>query len=268
MSKDDAYIVKTAFGKFRVEKTKEHIKVGGSNFCVEIKFSEISPELSELQWLITKDGGRELDDKPIHGSDTIHLLYLSFTLLKTYINAKRVTLLDNSKYDCEFVDGSKTTIFMNKYNYLFHGGTWYDIKTHAVPLDPDQQKLYNQTKSLYTDPLAKQPFDFRNPLLEKELSPMYNKAHTWKDFVDELHKVYDKTELCRKIAPWYSFAVAVLTKNRMLPEYWVIDISDIPPVPFKRLPPSGGHKTRKRVYSLPNQEYILLSPSELYNKHI
>ena len=266
MSKNEIYNVKTEVGNFRVEKSNKHLKVGESKFCIEIKFSEICPEESELQWLITKDGGCELDDKPIEGSTTVHLLYLAFTLLKIYTNTERVILLDNSKFDCKFTDGTKTTIFMNKYNYLFHGGTWYDIKTNAYPIDNTQKKLYNETKSLYTDSSIKQKFDFKNPLLEKELSPIYEKANTWKEFADTLYKKYDKIELCRKIAPWYSSAVAILTKNRMLPEYWIIDISKMTPIPFTRLTITGGNKTRKQIYISSNQDYTFLSPSELYTK--
>jgi uncharacterized phage-associated protein len=157
------------------------------------------------------------------------------------------------------------TIFMNKYNYLFHGGTWYDKKIHAVPIDPVQREYYNETKSLYTDPSIKQDFDFRNPILQKELTPIYEQASTWKEFAIMLYEKYSKDELCRKIAPWYSYAVAILTKNRMLPEYWIVDISMIDPVPYTRIP-SGGAKTRKRIYKQPNREYTFLSPNELYDK--
>lgn len=261
---NEIYQVKTSIGKFRVEKTETHLKVGGKRFCVEIRFGQ---KESELQWLITKDGGCELDNKPIQGSHTVHMLNLSFTLLKLYTYATKVTFLDNSKFDCIFHDGSKTTIFMNKYNYLFHGGTWYDTKMKAVPIDPTQKTLYEETKVLYTDPSVKQPFDFRNPLLQEELSPIYNEVKTWKEFADALHQKYTKEILCRKIAPWYSYALAILTKNRMLPEYWSIDITDLVSVPFTRVSTSQkGGKTRKN-YNLYNDEYTM-SPTELYNKII
>jgi hypothetical protein len=268
LSKSERYTVKTSVGKFRVEKSKDHLKIGGAKFCVEIKCNDVNSEESELQWLITKDGGCELDDKPIQGNSTVHLLYLSFTLLKTYGRTRYIHLLDNSKFDCEFEDGTKTTVFMNKYNYLFHGGTWYDTKTNAIPLDPTQKELYTETKSLYTDPsVKKQGFDFRNPLLQAELTPLYEAATTWKEFAEALHAKYNRADLCRKIAPWYSYAVAIFTKNRMLPEYWKIDITELPPIPFTRLS-SGGGKIRKRNYILPSQDYTLLSPSELYSKRI
>lgn len=263
MTKHERYYVKTSVGKFRIEFSDTHLRVGGKRFCVEIRFGDSLT--AELQWLITKDGGCEVDDKPIQGNDTVHLLYISFTLLKLHKDIRFITLLDNSKYDCIFADGSKTTIFMNKYNYLFHGGTWYDIKTNAIPIDPDLMKFYNETKTLYTDPSIKKPFDFRNPLLQKELTPIYEESSTWKEFADALYKKYDKRELCRKIAPWYLYAVAILTKNRMLPEYWMIDISDIPSIPFTRV--QNGGRTRKQ-YVLENQDYTLVSPGELYNKEI
>ena len=258
----DKYQVKTSVGKFRVEKSETHLRVGGKRFCVEIKIS--NTEL-ELQWLTTKDGGCELDDTEISGNSTLHLLNLSLTLLKLYTKLNLVTFLDNSKFDCVFSDESKTTIFMNKYSYLFHGGTWYETKAKAIPLDPTQQELYNKTKILYTDPSIKKPFDFRNPGLQDELGSLYEQARTWKEFADILHHRYNRTELCRKIAPWYQYAVAILTSHRMLPEYWVINISDVEDLPYKVVV-SGGGKTRK--YRLANESYNILSPTELYNKKL
>jgi hypothetical protein len=248
--------------------------------------SSKDPELAELQWLITKDGGCELDDVPIQGSSTVHLLYLSFTLLKIFTKKTIVKLLDNSKFDCIFTDGSKMSISMNKYSYLFHGGTWYDIKANAIPIDPTQRNMYTTIKKLYTDPSAKYPnFDFRNHYLQKELGPIYENVTTWKEFADTLYKMYDKTELCRKIAPWYTYAIADLTQDRMLPEIWSIDISNLPTISFTSSTLSyngskgGGcngsgcnshNKTRKRrsSYRSLNQNYIILSPSELYSKSI
>jgi hypothetical protein len=262
---NEIYQVKTSIGKFRVEKTETHLKVGAKRFCVEIRFGK--SQRSELQWLITKDGGCELDDKPIQGSHTVHMLNLSFTLLKRYTDTTHLTFLDNSKFDCSFHDGSKITIFMNKYNYLFHGGTWYDTKMNATPIDPIQTSLYEETKALYIDPSVKQPFDFRNPLLQAELSPIYDEVKTWKEFADALHKKYTKEILCRKISPWYSYAVAILTKNRMLPEYWSIDITDLTDVPFTRVPVSQRGGRTRRQYSLYNGDYTM-SPSEIYNKII
>jgi hypothetical protein len=40
----ERFYVQTAVGKFRVEKTETHLKVGGRRFCVEIRISD-----SELQ---------------------------------------------------------------------------------------------------------------------------------------------------------------------------------------------------------------------------
>jgi len=244
------FFVKTSVGTFRVEKTDTHLKVGGKRFCVELK---IGTDTSELQWLITKDGGCEIDDVPIHGSSTVHLLNLSFTLLKEYTKGTRVTFLDNSKYDCALENGS-VTIFMNKYSYLFYGGTWYEMKLGAIPIDSTQRAMYNETKALYTDPFAKATFDFGT---QKDLIPIYEEAATWKEFADALHARYKPEELCRKIAPWYLSAVAVLTKYRMLPEYWEIDISDIA-IPYTV---QRGGKTRK--YTRLRNTIILRSPNDM-----
>jgi hypothetical protein len=133
------------------------------------------------------------------------------------------------------------------------------VQTCALPI-----LLYNETKPLYTDPSIKKPFDFKNPSLQKELGPIYEGATTWKEFADSLHEKYDRESLCRKIAPWYLSAVAELTKNRMLPEYWIIDISSVPTIPFTQIPTfQTGGRTRK--YFRKKDSYKILSPAELYD---
>jgi hypothetical protein len=268
---NDNYKVQTSVGIFRVYKTTTHLRIGGNKFCVDIKlYDSGTPAFSELQWLITKEGGCELNDKLIQGDSTVHLLNLSLTILKLYREVQFIKLLDNSKYLCEFSDKTTKNIYINKYNYLFHGGTWYDEKMNAVPIDPDLKKLYDETKYLYTDPSAKpQVFDFRNKSLEIELTPIYDSTNTWKEFAELLHKKYDKKTLCQKISPWYEYAVAILTNNRMLPEFWKIDITGIN-IPFTRVivKEGGGRRTRKNKYRLPNNEDYMMSPSELYDKNL
>jgi len=265
----DNYKVQTSVGIFRVDKTKTHLRIGGSKFCVEIKlYDSEMPEHAELQWLMTKEGGCELNNKLIKGDATVHLLKLSLTILKIYRKVQFIKLLDNSKYDCQIDDKTKKTIYINKYNYLFHGGTWYDEKVGAIPIDSALKNLYDQTKSRYTDPLAKpESFDFRNKGLETELTPMYESTTSWKDFADLLHKQYEPKTLCKKASPWYEYAVAVLTNNRMLPEFWQIDITDIN-IPFKRIVAKEGGTRKKRKFILPATEDYTVSPSELYNKKL
>jgi len=277
---NENYQVQTSVGIFRVSKTQTHLNIGGKKFCVDIKlYDSHMPDFSELQWLITKDGGceqvgckplaafGELNDKLIKGDTTVHLLKLSLTILKLYRKVQFIKLLDNSKYNCVIDDKSNKTIYINKYNYLFYGGTWYDEKIGAIPIDPALKKLYDETKSLYTDPSAKpQSFDFRNKLLQIELTPIYDATNTWKEFAELLHKQYESKTLCKKISPWYEDAVAILTNNRMLPEFWKIDITDIN-IPFTRIVQQGGRrKTRKGKYRVPNNEDFTISPSELYDK--
>jgi hypothetical protein len=263
---NEIYKVQTSVGIFSVDITNTHLRVGGSKFCVEIKlYDSDMPDLAELQWLSTKEGGCELTNKLIKGDTTVHLLNLSLTLLKLYRKVQFIKLLDHLKYECQIDDKTKKTIYINKYNYLFHGGTWYDEKVGAIPIDPVLKKLYDETKSRYTDPSAKpQSFDFRNKGLEEELTPIYEATNTWKEFADLLHEKYEPKTLCKKVSPWYEYAVAILTNNRMLPEFWKIDISNIN-IPFTRVQ-EGGRRTRKRKYNLPDTEVHLVSPSELYNK--
>lgn len=263
---NEAYTVKTSVGTFRVEKTVhtsysqkysyELLKVGGRRFCVELKFNRETPDEAELQWLTTKDGGCELHDTPIREQNTVHLLFLALTLLKTYIDVKRITLLDNSKYECTLSDGSKSVIFMNQYYYLFHGGTWYDLKSGAVPKNPDERKTYEEGKGLF---LTKGPFDFRNPVLEREFGPIYEDADTWREFLDTIYKTRGR-DFCQKILPWYSYAAGILAGNRLLPGYWVIDMESSVSIPFTRVATGGT----RRKYKKRMDRYDVKSPSELY----
>jgi hypothetical protein len=263
----EKYNIKTSVGLFKVHKTQTHLRVGGKKFCVEILLQDPKmQEAAELQWLVIKDGGCELEDKIIKGETTVHLLKLSLTLLKIYRNVQYIRLLDNSKYDCEIDSTTKKTIYINKYNYLFHGETWYEMKANAIPIDPSLKALYYETKPLYTDPLVKPSvFDFKNSLLNIELTPIYQSTTTWKEFADVLHERYDAKTLCKKILPWYESALAILTNDRMLPEYWKIDITDIN-IPFTRIMTGGKRNTRKGKYILPSQEHFIVGPSELYHK--
>lgn len=257
---NELYKLQTSVGMFRVDKTNTHLRIGDNKICVEIKLYDTP----ELQWLASNDVTVEMPLDIKEADDTVHLLKLSLTILKLYRNIQFIKLLDNSKYDCQIDEKTKKTIYINKYNYLFHGGTWYDEKVGAIPIDPSLKKLYDETKTRYTDPSAKPHlFDFRNKGLEDELTPIYNATNTWKEFADLLHKQYEPTTLCKKISPWYEYAVAILTDNRMLPEFWKIDITDIN-IPFTRVKEGGGRLSRK--YNLPDTEVYLVSPSELYNK--
>jgi hypothetical protein len=212
--------------------------------------------------LSTKDDGCEIYDTPIRQKNTQHLLFLSLTLLKSYIDVKRITFLDNSKYECRLSNGSKSIIFMNQYYYLFHGGTWYDLKTGAVPKNPDERVKYEEAKTFFTNPSKKKSFDFRNPSLEKEFGPIYEKAETWREFLDVIYKKRGP-DFCEKILPWYSYATGILADNRLLPGYWVIET--ITPIPFTRIATTrvaiGGSR---RKYKKRTETYDVLSPSELY----
>jgi hypothetical protein len=274
MIDQDTYNVKTSTltCTFRIEKSVSYnsytqkynydmLKVGGRKFCVELKFNREEEAEAELQWLSTKDGGCELYDTPIRDKGTIHLLFLALTILKTYINVKRINFLDNSKYDCTLSDGSKSVIFMNQYYYLFHGGTWYDLKTGAIPKNLDEREKYEEGKALFS---KKTQFDFRNPIIEREFRPIYENSRSWREFLDTIYK-NKGDNFCQKIIPWYSHATGILANNRLLPGYWILNLENslYEPIPFTRIVSSGG--TRKKTYKIRADRYDVKTPSELYD---
>jgi hypothetical protein len=232
-AESETYKVRTTVGDFRIKKynTKNYsgsvtgdnyIKLGGKNFCVELKWNDKNPTLAELQWIVTEDGGCELKDIQIKGEKTKHMVHLAFTILRKYLpTVEKINLLDNSKYGCILPNGKKVSIFINKKHFLFHGGTYYDLNYSARPIHESEEKNYIQMKSNYLNPEKKSnSFDFGNPILQQELEPIYKETKTWSEFFSKIGNMSYK---CEKLYGWYDRAFGEISDKLTLPEYWFID---------------------------------------------
>lgn len=255
------YTVKTAVGSFRVSKettTDYHgnykydfLRIGGKNFCVEYKWNKNEPDTVELQWLDVLQGGCELTNKVIRRENTVHLVDLSLSILKTYVDVKFVKLQDNSKFPCELPGNKKGQIFINYYNYIFYNSTWYDSKLGAFPQDSLEKERYEENKKNAEDPSKKpERFDFKNTDLNTILEPLYESTSTWKEFFDTFYKLYQNDNLCGKLYPWYMSAAMCLTGGLSLPILWLIEVSKRPSIQYEKSMSGGSkRKTRKqRVY--------------------
>lgn len=251
------YTVKSLVGSFRVSKEStvdyhgnykfDFLRIGGKNFCVEYKWNKNEPETVELQWLDVLQGGCELTNKVIRKENTVHLFDLSISILTTYVDVKFIKLQDNSKFPCELPGNKKGQIFINYYNYLFYGGTWYDTKVGAFPQNLVERESYEKNKKNAEDPSKKpEQFDFKNTDLNTMLEPLYDSTSTWREFFDVFYKTYQNDNLCGKLYPWYMSAVMYLTGGLSLPTIWLIEVSKRPTIQYEKVMTGGRRKTRKQ----------------------
>lgn len=277
---DETYTVQTTTGKFRVEKTTskhaysgayqyEILRVGGTKFCVTLKYDFNQPTTAELQWLITGEGGCELTGNQIHGDHTKHLLYLAISLLKVYLpHVEYITLLDNSKIQCKLPHGTSQQMFLNKYYYVLYGKSWYELMFSAVPLNSDERTLYANKQLNYNNSTYKPAeFKFSNTDLQSLLETLFSSATSWAEFGKRISEHFKPS--CAYVAPWYLEAVAHIMDKRSFPEYWCIYTHTAPKITYTRLT-TGGHlvrKTRKqrRFININDIEGFIMSPDELYN---
>jgi hypothetical protein len=277
---DETYTVETTVGKFRVEHTTSkhpysgayqynNLRVGGTKYCVILKYNRNLPTTAELQWLITGEGGCELTGKQMRGEHTKHLLHLAITLLKTYTpGIEVISLLDNSKIHCKLPDGTSVQMFLNKYYFILYGQSWYEFMFSAVPLNSDERTMYANKQLNYSNPTYKPPeFKFSNTDLQSLLEPLFSSATSWADFGKGISTHFKPS--CAYVAPWYLEAVAHIMDKRSFPEYWCIYTHGVPTVSYTRITVGGRRvrKTRKqrRFININDIEGALISPDELYN---
>jgi hypothetical protein len=293
---DETYTVQTAVGKFRVERTTnrhaysgayqyEILRVGGKKFCIFIKFNRTTPSIAELQWLITNEGGGELTDKEIRGTSAQHLLYLSITILKTFIpQVHTLTLLDNSKIQCTLSPDTARTVFLDKYYFILHGQTWYERMFSANPLGENTRITYKLKQAKLSDPQYKpHKFDFRNNDLDTLFSPIFETSATWAEFGQRISEKYSPA--CSYLFPWYLQAVAYIMDNESFPEYWSINTSSAHVISYKRLTNGGNRRARtssgrgltaplsstrklhnyRSLNTISEQYESQMSPDEIYN---
>jgi hypothetical protein len=221
-------VCQSDFGKFMVFIDKTNIKIGGRSFCVNLALHE---KTTVLYWSKTDAGGCELNEKDIHGKNTINMTDLAFSLLRKYYPERNtfVSLLDDSGFIWKDKTGrTYKTNFLKGY-LLFHGKTWYEDKFNAVMCNSDIYKVYREKADKNFDDPCKKPavFDFINTEVKEKLGPLYLDSKTWRQFINKIAEKYEKDKY-KLIYDWYRSAVYTIFDGMEINQDWKIDISGRP----------------------------------------
>jgi hypothetical protein len=248
----------TPFGRFRVKVTPTNISVGGSIYCVNIA---IKPSEILLHWLSTESGGCSLDHKIIHGTDTIRMVDLAFSLLQQYFPSRHiVTLFDGSSINIKDVHGKNIKLYLLPAYFFLYGKTWYEDKFGATILYPNIHITYRQlVENNYNNPDKKPAvFDYFGSAND-ELQPLYQSSSTWREFAENIKLRYPGPEKYKMISEWYRRAVSIILDGMELNHDWQIDIHLRPFHPCITLEGGGKRNTRRR-YKIrkmyPVEQYI------------
>lgn len=237
-------VCQTEFGKFKVKIEKNNIKLGGRTFCVNLVLYE---KETSLYWLKTDIGGCELNEKDIHGKNTVNMTDLAFSILRKYYPERTtVTLLDDSGFSWKDKNRTYKTNFLKGY-LLFHGKTWYEDKFNAVMCNSDIYKVYRDKADNNFDDPSKKPavFDFMNIDCKEKLEPLYLESKTWREFINRLLEKYEETKY-KMIYDWYRSAIYSIFDGMEINQDWKIDISTRQTIFCKSIQGGG---TRKLSFS-------------------
>lgn len=226
----------------------DYVRIGGEDMCVEYKCDRRFPDKVELQWLHTAGRKCVEGDMTIQGENTRLLFYISVQVLKLYTPVRYIDFLDNSHFQCKLPDKSSVKIFLDRYYFILHGKTWYHDKLGAYPEEEDDQKRYDIFKRNYEDPNMKpSSFDFNNEDLKKLFSPIWDKTHTWKEFIGAIKTL---PNICQKMYPWYLAAIQTMRGKLAFPTDWRIDVRQLnfAPIPFERVEKITGGRPRMKQY--------------------
>ena len=253
-------VCKTDFGKFKFRVDDKNINVGGRTFCVNIALYENE---TSLYWLKTDtsahelnldphnmwddEGGCELTDKEIRGTDTVKMTDLAFSLLRKYYPARTapVTILDDSGVSWKDKRGKKyKTNFLKGY-LLLHGKTWYEDKFNATMCNDEIYAEYRaKADKNFNDP-SKKPttFNFMSSEAREKLEPLYKDSNTWAEFITKFKNMYGD-EKYKLMNDWYRQAIYVIFDGMEINQDWKIDISKRPYTECAEQS-VGGNRTRK-----------------------
>ncbi len=239
-------ICKTSFGRFNIKVSSTNIHVGGKNTCVTIAIKQ-SPSRAELSWLSTEEGGCALDHKVIHGIDTLRMVDLAFTLLRTHFpHITDITLLDDSGIYLTDADTSerRMKLHLKEAYFLLYGKTWYEDKFGATMIPPSAYNEYRQRADAgFNDP-SKKPDAFDFGTANDELQPLYQSSSTWGEFINKIKSLYQGKEKYKIISEWYRLATTYILGIGIISN-WRIDIS-IRPIHTCTSLEGGGTRRRRR----------------------
>ena len=261
--------VKTEVGEFRVivrddttinpmtrleTRIGTAIGVGGNrDICVFITAPDGS-DTAKLHNVRTRGLACEVSEKkPIRGPSTVHMVQLAFTLLREEAPPVRfVELDDNSEFPCLLEGGKQAGISLALYELAFHQSTWYERHFGAELKNEVLKTLYKKDGFHIPKPPV---FDFKHPVLNEELAPLYGRTDTWALFFEELYKLEGK---CKLMLPWYKEALtAILGGISFADQVWRIPLTG-PPLDYSLVPTKGGSRrtTLRNKTITPSFEYI------------
>lgn len=250
MSLPDKFIAQTDVGIFQIKITNagEVINIGSTTYCVQITHDN-KTNSANLAWLGTENGGCEHSGKSIHGSDTVTMVDLGFTILKQLypgINPL-VDLKDSSKFTCKLPNGAKESISNMMYNLLITGQTYYQRKFGANVKYPGTKLAYDKFVEIRNDPsYFDKEYDFNNNDLNTMLRPMMYESKSWADFFTKLYAKYGR-DSCMYAYPWINRLYGYLTQNGAIHVDWTIDINNRPIINYTitKTLNNAKNKTRK-----------------------
>lgn len=264
------FVAKTNYGRFKVtindvfdidlmtrQKiiTGKQISLGGKNNCVSIKALNSSNVAHFLNVKRTNDGC-ELNGKQIRGEATVHMILLTFTIVKNACpHITHIFLEDRSDIPCNRRDGSIVGISLALYELMFHRASWYERHFKAVLVNPTFMDMYEKAKDNFSQkPPAN--FDFNSNDLNIILREAIVNANSWSDFFDYIYTLDYK---CDIIFPWYNTALSFILNGLTIDrQNWIIDLSNCEPVSYVRQN-IGGRRTRRyndKTLTLPPEYQI------------
>jgi hypothetical protein len=164
------------------------------------------------------------------------LLYSFINIIKS--NFPHITIIklsDASYIPCNRKDD---TLDLLTYSIAIHGKTWYELKSGAYLPTVQQNELYKNTVSKFTDPKTKLNIPF-NEILSHMVSTgftreyigddiqmyeyLYNSANTLPEFFSMLSKKIPKTLRCKFFKGWLEYFVGL---HVFIGRDWLIDIKN------------------------------------------
>jgi hypothetical protein len=236
-----------------IKKIGYGIGIGGNkDLCVYITIRH-DTHVGKLHNLRIRGLVCETSGIEIKREKTVHMVNLLFTILKTVApHVKFIELEDESEFPCK--DNERTYgISLALYELAFHQSTWYERHFGAELSNDTLRSLYKKDGFYGAKP---EKYDFRHPVLNTQLQPVYSQTSTWKEF---FKAIYNMEGGCKLILPWYKDAVRnIMGGVSFESQMWRIDLSNskIKEIPFTTVPKKGGgggarrRATRKNKYVL------------------
>ena len=260
-------VVTTEVGKFRITRTNDvqydpmtreprtigiTIGVGGRKDVCVFLTAPNGGNTAKLHNVRTRNLVCEVTGRTIQKERTVHMMNLAFTVLKEEApHIRFVELDDNSEFPCNYEEGRPIGMSLALYELAYHRSTWYE-RHFGAELNNEALKALYKKNGFF---VPKAPiFDFKHPTLQKELSPIYQRTATWKEFFDELYKLDGK---CNVLLPWYKDALKQIMGGISFEgQDWRIDLSNpiLQTIVYTNVV-AGGRRTARRPRSM-TYEYV------------